>query len=63
MFEDKDIQKLIEVFITREEFKEAISNLATKEDINGLHTPLSHEMNNPTRVIPAITKRHSSDSS
>ncbi len=40
MLEDKDIQKLIEVFITRDEFREAISNLATKEDINNLHTAI-----------------------
>ncbi len=36
MLEDKDIQRLIEVFITRDEFKKAISNLATKDDINSL---------------------------
>jgi len=36
MLEDKDIQRLIEVFITRDEFKKAISNLATKDDINNL---------------------------
>ncbi len=40
MLEDKDVQKLIEVFITRGEFNEAISNLATKEDINKLHAAI-----------------------
>jgi len=32
MLEDRDVQKLIEVFITREEFNEAISNLVTTEE-------------------------------
>ena len=32
MLEDKDVQKLIEVFITREEFNEAISNLVTTKE-------------------------------
>lgn len=40
MLNDKDIQKLIEVFITREEFSEAISVLATKEDISNLHAAI-----------------------
>ncbi|MBU4481552.1 hypothetical protein KKH59_04585 [Patescibacteria group bacterium] len=42
MLDDKDIKKLIEVFITREEFKEAISNLANKEkeDISKLHSAI-----------------------
>jgi hypothetical protein len=40
MLEDKDIQKLIEVFITRDEFNEAISNLANKEDVNKLMTAI-----------------------
>jgi len=38
MLDEKDIQKLIEVFITRDEFNEKISNLATKEDINKVLT-------------------------
>lgn len=37
ILEDKDIQKLIEVFLTRKDFIEAISNLVNKEDINKLH--------------------------
>lgn len=41
MLNDKDIQKLIEVFITRGEFKEAISNLATKEDILNLQSSVN----------------------
>lgn len=40
MLDDKDIQKLIEVFLTREEFNETISNLATKTDINNLHSAI-----------------------
>ena len=40
MLDDKDIKKLIEVFITRGEFNEAISNLATKGDIDKLHTAI-----------------------
>ena len=32
MLEDRDVQKLIEVFITREEFNEAISNLVTTKE-------------------------------
>jgi len=38
MLNDRDIKKLIEVFITREEFKEAVSNLSTKKDISELHS-------------------------
>ena len=38
MLEDKDIQKLIEVFTTKEEMEEMISNLVTKEDFNNLQT-------------------------
>lgn len=40
MLDDKDIKKLIEVFITRQEFKEAISTLATKEDVDKLHSAI-----------------------
>jgi uncharacterized coiled-coil DUF342 family protein len=40
MLEDKDIQKMIEVFLTRDEFNEAISNLATKEDINKIYSAI-----------------------
>ena len=38
MLDEKDIQKLVDVFVTREEFNEKISNLATKEDINKVLT-------------------------
>lgn len=38
MLDDKDVQKMIEVFVTREEFNEAVSNLATKKDINKILT-------------------------
>jgi len=38
MLEDKDVQKLIEVFVTREEFNEKILNLANKEDVNKILT-------------------------
>lgn len=33
---DKDIQKLAAVFATKQELKEATSNLATKEDLNNV---------------------------
>ena len=38
MLEDKDIQKLIDVFATKEDLKEAVKNLSTKEDFNKLLT-------------------------
>lgn len=38
MLEEKDIQKLIEVFASREEMKEMISNLVTKDEFNDLQT-------------------------
>jgi len=40
MLDDKDVQKLIEVFITRKEFNEKISNLATKEDVDKILTAI-----------------------
>ena len=36
MLDDKDIQKLIEVFATKDDLDEAVSSLATKEDVNNL---------------------------
>lgn len=36
MLSDKDIQKLIEVFVTKEDLKEAIAPLSTKKDFNKL---------------------------
>lgn len=36
MLDDKDIQKLIEVFATRDEMKEITSNLVTKDDFLSL---------------------------
>jgi len=38
MLDKKDIQKLIEVFATREELKEMISRLVTKEEFSNLQT-------------------------
>lgn len=38
MLTDEDIKKLIEVFSTREEMKEMMGNLVTKEDFNNLQT-------------------------
>ena len=38
MLDNEDIKKLIEVFTTREEMKEMISNLATKEEFSSLQT-------------------------
>ncbi len=40
MLEDKDIQKLAEVFATKEEIKEMIRPLSTKEDFNELMTSI-----------------------
>lgn len=38
MLEDKDIQKMIEVFVTKDDLREAVSNLATKEDMVNLQS-------------------------
>ena len=38
MLEDKDIEKLIEVFAPKEDLKEAVKNLSTKDDFNKLLT-------------------------
>ena len=38
MLDNEDIKKLIEVFTTREEMKEMISNLVTKEEFSSLQT-------------------------
>ncbi len=38
MLTDEDIQKLIEVFATKDDLKEAVSNLTTKDDFNNLQT-------------------------
>jgi uncharacterized coiled-coil DUF342 family protein len=36
MLDDKDIQKLIEVFVTKDDLKDAVACLSTKEDFNNL---------------------------
>lgn len=36
MLDDKDIQKLIEVFATKDDLKEAVADLSKKEDFNNL---------------------------
>ena len=38
MLDDKDIQKLIEVFATKDDLNNAVANLTTKEDFNNLLT-------------------------
>lgn len=38
MLSDEDIQKLIDIFATKEEIKEMISDLVTKENFNNLQT-------------------------
>lgn len=38
MLDKEDIQKLIEVFATKADLKEAVSNLSTKEDFDKLLT-------------------------
>ena len=40
MLDDKDIQKLIEVFTTKDEMKEMIASLVTKEEFSDLQTSL-----------------------
>ena len=40
MLDDKDIQKLIEVFVTKEDLKNAINNLPTKEEFDNLMTAI-----------------------
>lgn len=36
MLDEKDVQKLIEVFATKEDLEDAVKNLSTKEDFNHL---------------------------
>ena len=36
MLTDQDIKKLVEVFVSKQDFEEAIANVATKADINNL---------------------------
>lgn len=36
MLRDQDVQKLIRVFVTKEDLKEAVEPLSTKEDVNDL---------------------------
>jgi len=38
MLDDKDIQKMMEVFPTKDDLKEAVANLVTKDDFNDLQT-------------------------
>ena len=38
MLDDKDIQKMMEVFPTKDDLKEAVENLVTKDDFNDLQT-------------------------
>ncbi len=40
MLNNEDIQKLMEVFATKEEIKEMISTLSTKEDFRSMQTSL-----------------------
>ena len=36
MLTDEDIQKLVEVFATKEDLKENVKDLSTKKDVNNL---------------------------
>jgi len=38
MLDEKDIQKMIEVFVTKDDLKEAVSNLVTKEEFTNLQS-------------------------
>ncbi len=40
MLEDEDIQKLAAVFVTKEDLKEAVGNLSTKDEFNNLVTSI-----------------------
>jgi len=42
MLDDKDVKRLIDVFATREEIKEMISNLVTKEEFSSLQTAVDN---------------------
>ena len=42
MLDDRDVKKLIDVFATREEMKEMISNLVTKEEFSNLQTAVDN---------------------
>jgi glycyl-tRNA synthetase beta subunit len=45
MLDDKDIQKLTDAFATKEDMKEAVSNLVTKDDFNRMMTALDNYAN------------------
>jgi hypothetical protein len=40
MLDDKDIQKLLDVFLTRAGFRDAMREVASKEDINSLDSAM-----------------------
>ena len=42
MLSDEDIKKLIDVFVTKEDLKEAVGNLSTKGDFNQLLTAVDN---------------------
>lgn len=42
MLEDQDIQKLVQVFATKEEIKEMITPLTTKEDFSDLQISIDN---------------------
>jgi len=45
MLDDKDIQKLIDVFATKEDLNKAVENLTTKDDFNKMMTALDNYAN------------------
>lgn len=40
MLDEKDIQKLTDVFATKKDLRDAVSNLSTKDDFNKMMTAL-----------------------
>jgi len=55
MLDDKDVKRLIDVFATREEIKEMISNLVTKEEFSSLQTAVDNVIM-PRRLIHSFKK-------
>lgn len=49
MLDDKDIKKLIDVFATRDEIKEMVGNLVTKEEFSDLQAAVDAYAKKPTK--------------
>ena len=53
MLDDKDMQKLLDVFVSRAQFQDAVSQLATKDDLHALRSDLDEKMNDLLTTIDA----------